>query len=425
MKYSLQHYALSNPLNAQIAENMVDVEMLQMGNSSFEYKACFCFSNAYLICQKMIKESPVQVWRLPDYYSQTSFESHNKDLEMVMRAVTLTIVLILTEHFDEEWKSKNKRILEKIKDYILKLYVSGETIKLPGVAEIVKVLVPKTVCATIYDILRRGTNIDYVIPFDDILYPGTRIIDINNLESGKHVTRKEIEQIKKQIKDVDDRTSISQEQFNAIFYPEGDNAGDGKEQIIENENQSADDNLRRQLADAQNTIKEQAKIIETQITQNRNDNSEYIESLNRQLAEEKDKNELLKAEVKQLREVLELDKILESDTKRLRIDERIILISTALGVPWNSDLTNQTQLAKIIEHFSGDSWRSIRSRIVAINREIKEELKTPGDGLSQGTKEAISNVVAWLGKATRGERNTPTTDTLIQEIKDIFLNTKI
>lgn len=150
----------------------------------------------------------------------------------------------------------------------------------------------------------------------------------------------------------------------------------------------------------------------------------YIESLNRQLAEEKNKNAQLEANVKQLRENLELDKIMESDTLRLQIDERIILITTALGTPWNSDLTNQTQLAKIIEHFSGDEWRSIRTRIVAINGEMKKETNTPGEGLSQGTKEAISNVIGWLEKATRGDQNTLSTDKLIKEIKDVFLNTK-
>lgn len=66
MEYSLNHYASRNPLNAIIAENMVDVTMLQEGYASFEYIACFCFSTAYHICQKMIEESHVMLWRLPD-----------------------------------------------------------------------------------------------------------------------------------------------------------------------------------------------------------------------------------------------------------------------------------------------------------------------------------------------------------------------
>ena len=179
----------------------------------------------------------------------------------------------------------------------------------------------------------------------------------------------------------------------------------------------------KQLKEKNEELKKQGNLIGDN-QQGVDDPHRYIESLNRQLAEEKNKNAQLEANVKQLRENLELDKIMESDTLRLQIDERIILITTALGTPWDSDLTNQTQLAKIIEHFSGDEWRSIRTRIVAINGEMKKETKTPGEGLSQGTKEAISNVIGWLGKATRGDLNTLSTDKLIKEIKDVFLNTK-
>ena len=66
----------------------------------------------------------------------------------------------------------------------------------------------------------------------------------------------ELEQLKKHIEDVDDRHSITQEEFNAIFNPEGDNAANDNAQ-----NQSADENLQQQLADAQNRIAELEKII--------------------------------------------------------------------------------------------------------------------------------------------------------------------
>ena len=74
----------------------------------------------------------------------------------------------------------------------------------------------------------------------------------------------EIEQIKKEI---NNRHSITLEQFNAIFYPEGDNTINDKEQIIKNDNHSADENLLE------------------------------IESLNLQLAEEKANNARLKEEM--------------------------------------------------------------------------------------------------------------------------------
>ena len=195
MNYPLNYYASRNPLNTIIAENMVDLTMLEEEDSSFEYKACLCFSNAYLICQKMIKESPIQLWSFPDYCSKANYGSQDKDFNKIIKAVTLTIVYILTDHFDEKWKSENQKILKKIKDYILKLYVSGETLNLPGGPEIIKPFASKTVCATVFDNLRRGTDIDYVIPFDDILYLGTRIVDNNHLESDKYITRDEVEKI--------------------------------------------------------------------------------------------------------------------------------------------------------------------------------------------------------------------------------------
>lgn len=237
--------------------------------------------------------------------------------------------------------------------------------------------------------------------------------EFSKLKSENENLHAEIKQLKEYIKgaitiDVDNEV-VNLGEFGSIVVNNPKTHGDATDKV--ERNKSADSQQENKL---ENLIGDVQQSVEG--------TPRYIESLNRQLSEEKEKNAQLEREIKQLREVLELDKILESDSKRLQIDERIIIVSTVLGTPWNSDLTNQTQLAKIIEYFSGDDWRSIRSRIVAINSEMKRENKTPGEGLSQGTKEAISNVIGWLGKATRGEQNTPTTDKLIKEIKDVFLN---
>lgn len=237
---------------------------------------------------------------------------------------------------------------------------------------------------------------------------------IDMLEHENAKLREEVKQLKEYIKgaitiDVDNEV-VDLGEFGSIVDNAPKTHGDTTDKVEKNKSADSqqENKLENLIGNGQQSIEETPK---------------YIESLNLQLSEEKEKNAQLESENKQLREVLELDKIMESDTKRLQIDERIILITTALGTPWNSDLTNQTQLAKIIEYFSGDNWRSIRSRIVTINSEMKQEIKTPGEGLSQGTKEAISNVIDWLKKATNGEQNTPTTDNLIKEIKDVFLNT--
>ena len=237
---------------------------------------------------------------------------------------------------------------------------------------------------------------------------------IDMLEHENAKLREEINQLKEYIKgaitiDVDNEV-VDLGEFGSIVDNAPKTYGDATDKV--ERNYSADSQQENKWV---NMIDDDQQSID--------ETPRYIESLNRQLSEEKEKNAQLNTEINQLKEALELDKILESDTKKLQIDERIILITTALGTPWNSDLTNQTQLAKIIENFSGDDWHSIRSRIVAINSEMKKEIATPGEGLSQGTKEAINNVISWLEKATKGDKNTPTTDNLIKEIKDVFLNT--
>lgn len=121
-------------------------------------------------------------------------------------------------------------------------------------------------------------------------------MEVERLKKENTSLHGEIEQMKKDL-------YISQEQFDEIFLP--NEASHIDEQT---KPKSATDNNPQQL---------------------NSDTPKYIESLNRQLSEEKDKNAQLEAEINQLKEFLELDKKVESDTKRLQIDERIILISTA------------------------------------------------------------------------------------------------
>lgn len=148
----------------------------------------------------------------------------------------------------------------------------------------------------------------------------------------------------------------------------------------------------------------------------------YIENLNKQLAELKNENENLKAKINNLENQLKPEEQL-SEEQKMGIDERIVLVSIALGVTLSKDDTNQTQLAQAIAHFSGDYWKSIRSRIVNINKEILQESKTPGDGFTQGTLEAVNNVKDWLKKIGRAGI-APATQNLIKEIDDIYLNKK-
>ena len=148
----------------------------------------------------------------------------------------------------------------------------------------------------------------------------------------------------------------------------------------------------------------------------------YIENLNKQLSELKEKNAKLEEEIKKLQIQLQPDEDFTEGMK-LGIDERIIFVSAALGVTLSAKDINQTKLAQAIEHFSGDKNESIRSRIVTLNNELLKETNAPGKGLSQGTLEAVKNVKEWL-KIIGKTEVAPATKKLIEEIDDMYLNKK-
>lgn len=341
---------------------MVFVTQLQEKYGRFEDKAYFCMSTAYKICRNMIKYSPVPYWRVPDYFSMATYSSRtDENLETIMKAVTMTIVHILSSHLDKEWQKNNETLIHTISSTVwsLKVAADNKPRALSGMTSAIdRVMGIIPTCGKIFNSMYIGTNINYVIPFEEFF-------------------------------DEDEKSSVKQ--------------------------------LKVKLDNSKQTKEEKA---ETKMLVDDKEIQQYISSLNRQLSDEKDRNSKLAQEIENLRSVLELDKELKDDQIRLQIDERIILITTALGTTWDDELTNQTQVAKLIEHFSYDDWKSIRSRIVAINKEMKTEKEHPGEGLSQGTKEAISNVIGWMNKVTKGETNTPATDKLIAEVKDVFLNIK-
>jgi len=174
---------------------------------------------------------------------------------------------------------------------------------------------------------------------------------------------------------------------------------------------------------SQNT-NEEKKIKENDAGSNQSGfcDKSYIESLNKQLAEVKNENDILKEKINLLEKQLQPDEEV-SEEQKMGIDERIVLVSTVLGVTLSKEDTHQTQLAKAIANFSGDKWRSIRSRIVNINQELAQERETPGNGLRQGTLEAVKNVKEWIKKIGRAGI-APVAQKLITEIDDIYLNKK-
>lgn len=140
--------------------------MLQEGSLSFENTALFCFFRAYKICESLVKSSHTPLWKLPDFYKLTNYGTSDADFNKVVQAVTLTIVLILTEHLNKEWKLQNQQIRNKIKDFILHSYLSNETLKMLGNTEIVAPGA-KLECLSAYKLLYRNTDIDIELPFSE------------------------------------------------------------------------------------------------------------------------------------------------------------------------------------------------------------------------------------------------------------------
>lgn len=183
MEFSLNDYANRNPLNAIIAKNMVNMDALGDGPGLFEEKACFCFSVAYQICRRLIDESPAQIWILPDLYKKSLYHSGDKDLKSIMQAVTLSIVLIMTEHLPDEWKTKNHELCDEILKKIKNIFVKGETTSLYGglTMNMRATFGFDTEAVSAYKALRQGTDIDYVLTYEEFNPQG---VNIQNSATG-------------------------------------------------------------------------------------------------------------------------------------------------------------------------------------------------------------------------------------------------
>ena len=113
---------------------------------------------------------------------------------------------------------------------------------------------------------------------------------------------------------------------------------------------------------------------------------------------------LYEAADKQLKRYQDEEKFTEDldEEHKLEIDERIIFVSSLLGASLNPEVINQTQMAKLIEKLTGDSWQSIRPRISAINSETQKVDDKKIKSFSEGTQEAAKNVYDLLNKAVKG-----------------------
>lgn len=167
---SLDYFTNGNILNQIIAENMIDISMLQEGHECFEKKAVFCFVKAYEICEDMSNCQPT-IWKIPDYLKMAHYPIGDRDLVKIIQAVTLTIVYIYIEHFHQGWKDFFKVFIDKVKDTILGMHIKG----VDGSRQfenLVPAQLRQTVCADAFRTLRRGTNIDFELSVHDFWYSG-------------------------------------------------------------------------------------------------------------------------------------------------------------------------------------------------------------------------------------------------------------
>ena len=178
---SLDYFTNGNELNKIIAENMIDISMLQQGYESFEQKAVFCFIKAYEICDEITKNFP-SIWKIPDYFKLASYPCANIDLVTIMKAVTMSMVYIYIEHFPKGWRDTNIFFIKKIEDSIYHLAVKGENEGLIAVTQAIR----PSVCANAFRSLRRGTNIDIELSIGDFYIPDF-IAEVNEAKIQKRI----------------------------------------------------------------------------------------------------------------------------------------------------------------------------------------------------------------------------------------------
>ena len=170
MKYTLSEYASRNELNKIIANNMIHIAQLQDIPGSFEEKAIRCFSRAYMICRDIIEESPVSIYKVPDYYGMASYPyGINEDHKTIMKAVTISVVMILTRHFDEKWKADNREFLDKLHGVLWEIRLKSEKNDMFSTNSTSRRrMFWNPICMGFYDSLRAGTDyISFTIPFDE------------------------------------------------------------------------------------------------------------------------------------------------------------------------------------------------------------------------------------------------------------------
>lgn len=387
MNYPLKHYVSRNPINAIIAKNMVKVSLLEEGVVPFEFKASYCFSSAYEICKKLVEDSPVEIWKLPDLYRMAKFISAGRgDVDKIIQVVTLSIVHILTEHFPQEWKSENQVILDEIFDKIQHLYLSGETVNILG-SEIVSPLAANTASVSAYRTLHKGTDIDYVIPFEEFIYQGTRIIEIDEItdEDAKEEWKKALANAQAEIEAKIPQLKYDDESELMSIDTKGNLAAENDSLKAENKELKAKKSLMRQ-----------------------DDPSAEVKRLT-------DENRVLKEKLNELCEwYTDFDEKYEklSDEEKVSNRERIVFFATVLSLSIEKKSTILNNLAKFIESMCNGEAKYIGPMLSRLNNPENAQAN------AKAAKKVASDLLLILPKERRNDEKL----TINKIIKSLKLN---
>lgn len=167
-RIDLNSFSKSNELLPILVNNMYKIEVLTAYD--FEKNALLCLNRAYYLCTIILLENNPE-WRT-EKYKEKAKDMHTRFF-LDFRYITLSLVYILLEHYDEEWKKKNSKLMDNLVDFIKtsrKVGIMGDS---QGAKEIDELLYP------IYTTLSEGTDIDFKFSSSDF---SPRVID-NNLAS--------------------------------------------------------------------------------------------------------------------------------------------------------------------------------------------------------------------------------------------------
>ena len=154
-----QYRAITNKLKAtekdreQITAEFIEPLKRKLSDAGIVYKLKIRTKSAYSIYRKM------QVQKVP-------FEGVYDVFAIRFIIDSISIVLILLAHFDEKWREDNQEFIGTLNGPLWEMRLSSEKRNMFDM-KLQRVMAFNPICGGIYNSLCSGTDIDYIIPFDE------------------------------------------------------------------------------------------------------------------------------------------------------------------------------------------------------------------------------------------------------------------